>query len=330
MAKGKGTGKPPRNSARSLRSALVVVNAKAGTVRSRGPDAVKALVQEKLSPHYSPLDVVLADGDVLPDVRKARDGKTHDVIIAGGGDGTITSVASELLESGVVMGVLPLGTMNFFVQALGFSPVLETALDQLGASLERKVDVGVANERIFLHQVSFGLQPRMGRIREKIGYSSRLTKMLAGVRAFLLLAARPKLVRVIVDADGEVRRVKSPLLVISNNPLEGGEKPTLPASLEDGVVGIYALGPLSFGRVFRLGLDYLANRVVKNPAVEARTAGKVTVARTGWRQRRKISKGLLVTMDGEVMVLENPVTITIKPKSLTVLSPAAAEKPATA
>jgi len=90
MAKGRGTGRPPRNAARSLRSALVVVNAKAGTVRSRGADSVKALVQEKLSPHYSPLDVVLADGDVLPAVRKARDGKTHDVIIAGGGDGTIT------------------------------------------------------------------------------------------------------------------------------------------------------------------------------------------------------------------------------------------------
>lgn len=165
------------------------------------------------------------------------------------------------------------------MQALGFSPVLETALDQLGTLVERKVDVGVANERIFLHQVSFGLQPRMGRIRERIGYSSRFTKMLAGVRAFLLLAARPKLVRVIVDADGEVRRVKSPLLVISNNPLEGGEKPTLPASLEDGLVGIYALGPLSFGSVFRLGLDYLANRVVKNGG------GGDRRARSRWRAR---------------------------------------------
>lgn len=304
------------------RSALVVINRRSGTVRSRGPEAVQALVVEKLAGQFRPLTVELADGDVLPAVRAARDGKTHDIIIAGGGDGTITSVASELLGSDRVMGVLPLGTMNLFVQALGFSSVLEEALEQLAQSDVRQVDVGLANDRVFLHQISFGLQPRMARLRERIGYSSRLTKMLAAARAIVLLAARPKTVRVLVDADGEVRRVKTPLLILSNNPLGRSDKASLPVSLEGGVVGLYAIDRLSLGKVIRLGLDYLANRIDRNPAVDARTAGKVTVARASRRllRRKRKPKGLLASMDGEVLVIESPVTVSIKPRSLRVLA----------
>ncbi len=327
MGKGQGTRAPysrgrDGHDSPARRSALVVINGKSGTVRSRGAEAVKALVEESLRPHFHPLAVVLADGDILPDVCKARDGRTHDVIVAGGGDGTITSVASELLGTDRVMGALPLGTMNLFVQALGFSPVLEEALAQLGTAQPRDIDVGLANDRVFLHQISFGLQPRMARLRERIGYSSRLTKMLAAARAVIVLAARPKLVRVLVDADGEVRRVKTPLLIISNNPLGRNDKPSLPVSLETGVVGLYAIERFSLGTVIRLGLDYLGNRIGRSPVVDARTAGQVVVARASRRllRRKRKAKGLLASMDGEVLVIDSPVTVKVKPKALRVLA----------
>ena len=291
-------------------------------MRSRGADAVRMLVEERLAPHFNPLNVVLADGDILPAVRKARDGKSHDVVIAGGGDGTITSVAAELLGSDRVMGALPLGTMNLFVQALGFSPVLEEALAQLGSAVAKDIDVGLANDQLFLHQISFGLQPRMARLRERIGYSSRFTKMLAAARAVIVLAARPKMVRVLVDADGDLRRVKTPLLIISNNPLGRDNKPALPVSLEAGVVGLYSLERFSISNLIRLGLDYLANRIGNSPVVDARTASKVVVARASRRLLRRTRKvrGLLASMDGEVLVIDSPVTVTVKPKALRVLA----------
>ncbi len=299
-----------------------MINRKSGTVRSRGADAVRQLVEERLALRFHPLTVILADGDILPEVRRARDGKTHDVIIAGGGDGTITSVASELLGSDRVMAALPLGTMNLFVQALGFTPVLEEALDQLGTATPKDIDVGLANDQLFLHQISFGLQPRMARLRERIGYSSRFTKMLAAVRAVIVLAARPKMVRVLVDADGEMRRVRTPLLIISNNPLGRSDKPALPVSLKAGVVGLYALERFSVATVIRLGLDYLGNRIGRSPVVDARTAGKVVVARASRRllRRTRKARGLLASMDGEVLVIDSPVTVTVKPKALRVLA----------
>jgi len=307
---------------RGKRAALVLVNQKSGTVRSLGADQVSDLIRQILSPAFSPLDVVLCDGDIMPDLNKALAAKSHDIVIAGGGDGTIASAAGAIMGSALTMGALPLGTMNLFVQALGFSSTLEDALAQLAHSETAMVDVGEANGRVFLHQISFGLQPRMARLRERIGYSSRLTKMLAATRALIVLAARPKIVRVILQADGPPRRVKTPMLVVSNNQLGAASNVSLPVSLRGGVLGIYALEQYTLFALLRLALDYLADRLSSNSSVSTETATHVTIrSRQGRFSRKKKRRSLLASLDGEVVLLDSPVRIRIKPQSLKVLVP---------
>lgn len=93
-------------------------------------------------------------------------------------------------------------------------------------------------------------------------------------------------------------------------------------SLETGVVGLYAIERLSLGNVIRLGLDYLGNRIGRSPVVDARTAGQVVVARASRRllRRKRKARGLLASMDGEVLVIDSPVTVKVKPKALRVLA----------
>lgn len=303
--------------AASKRSALVLINRLSGTVRTRGPEEVRALVRDQLAPAFSQLDVELVEGDIMPALKKAVKSKSHDVVIAGGGDGTIASAAGELIGTGITMGSLPLGTMNLFVQALGFSATLEEALDELAEADEGMVDVGEANGRVFLHQISFGIQPRMARLREKIGYSSRLTKMLAAARALIVVAVRPKMVRVMMEHGGQTQRVKTPMLAVSNNPLGNEANPSLPVSLDGGTLGIYMLEQFSLSALLRLALDYLAGRIDANPAVNSDTAADVKIS----RRSRRGEKALQASMDGEVLLLESPVHVRIKPKSLKVLVP---------
>jgi YegS/Rv2252/BmrU family lipid kinase len=82
-------------------------------------------------------------------------------IIAGGGDGTINDVVNALINrkgiARATLGILPLGTANDFARGFGL-PV-----DDLGKALEvactgapRKIDVGKANDRLFLNVVSGG------------------------------------------------------------------------------------------------------------------------------------------------------------------------------
>ena len=302
-------------------SALVLINEKSGTVRSRGAENLRTLLETELAKTFSSVEVELFEGDIAPPLTKAIAARSHDVIFAGGGDGTIASAAGLLMDTDITMGALPLGTMNLFVQALGFSPVLEEVIKQFEISKTVHVDVGFANDRIFLHQVSFGLQPRMARLREKIGYSSRMTKMLAAARAFALLAMKPKTVSVNLSADGAVRRVKTPLLIVSNNPLGRDGHAALPLALDGGKLGLYVLNQFSFSSLFRLARDYLANRLIDNPAVEAQIVGQVEIGRRPLGKARKTKRAsLLSSMDGEVVLLESPVNIVIRPKALKILA----------
>jgi diacylglycerol kinase family enzyme len=306
-------------------SALVLVNRRSGTVRSRGADAVAALVRETLAGIFAPLEVELVDGDVAARAKEAVRSTSHDIIIAGGGDGSIASVAAEVMGSTVAMGVLPLGTMNLVAQALGFSPRLEEALEQFGAAEIQAIDVGMANNRIFLHQVSFGLQPRMAKLREKVGYRSRLGKMLGAARSLAILAMRPRMVRVNVLIDGEHLRVSAPLVAITNNPIGSDKHWSLQHRLDGGVLGYYALSDLSLPGLLRLAKAYMRNRLHDDDIVENRITQKVVLKRRplslGVRyNRHKMRKGILSSLDGEVTVLKNPVIIRILPKNLRVLA----------
>ena len=253
---------------------------------------VQKLVEEKLGSAFPGLAVKLFAGDIAPHIKAAVASGDVDVIIAGGGDGTISSAAGQLVGTKITLGALPLGTMNLFVQALGFSPKLEQALDELARAAPRPVDVGLVNGRAFLHQVSFGLQPRMAKLREKLGYRSRLTKMLASGRAMVMVALAPKAVRVNIDLDGEALRVSAPVVVVSNNPLGHAKNVSLPESLDAGVLGYYSIDEISVRLVLRLARDYLANRINRSDIINRRIGKIIQIqprARRfpGYRKNRK-------------------------------------------
>jgi diacylglycerol kinase family enzyme len=303
-------------------SCLVVINRRSGTVRTRGAEVVRDLVEGALADVFKPLTVALADGDVLPHIEKALKAGTADVIIAGGGDGTISSAAELVLKHGAILGALPLGTMNLFVRALGFSSVLEDALAQLKLARVQAVDVGIANDKLFLHQVSFGVQPRLARLRERMGYRNRFTKMLSGARALMTLAMAPRPVRVNVLVDNKHVRVTSPMIVISNNMLGAKHDASLPEKLDQGILGVYVLNDTSLRTLMKLARAYLLRRGMPETAIEQHASASLTVKRRPRRfsKVKKKRKALLSSMDGEVVLLKNPVHIEIKPKALRVLA----------
>jgi diacylglycerol kinase family enzyme len=308
----------------AMTSALVLINRKSGTVRSRGAAAVKALVQSKPAPVYGKLDVELFDGDIIPRAEVALKDRTHDIIVAGGGDGTIASLAGLLVGTDIIMGALPLGTMNLVVQALGFSPELEAALEQFADAAPNKIDVGTANDRVFLHQISFGLQPRMARLREKLGYRSRMGKMMGAARAYLTLAMRPKLVRININIDGEELRVSAPFVAITNNPIDLNRSWSVQHRLDSGVLGYYAVSDISLRSLLRLARSYLKNRLNDDDIFENRIAKAMTIKRRPRRIDFKKRKGILASIDGEVAVMGNPVSLGIKRGALRALSVRAA------
>jgi len=86
--------------------------------------------------------------------------KQTDVVIAAGGDGTVNAVARRLVNSGVPLIILPLGTANNLARTVGMEPTIECALETLSDPRERGLDIGVATgswgERFFSESAGAG------------------------------------------------------------------------------------------------------------------------------------------------------------------------------
>lgn len=295
----------------------VIVNRKSGTVRSMGEDTARAMVADALG---TEAEVLLVDGSgIEPAIRRlTRQGRVSRIIV-GGGDGTVASVAGLLAGSGIAMGILPLGTMNLMAKAIGLSTDPAQALQQLRQAEVRRVDAARVGGRLFLHHISFGIQPRILRIREKLGYSSRLTKMLAGLRALVSVFLKPQSQRLTLMVDGTRRDIKSPALVVSNNIYEDADW-LRQARLDQGLLGVLVLKPMSRLAFLRLALDLFRGRWRDNLNIAEEHARSVTIeiSRRRFGRRRR---SIWASIDGELSLLGLPVTITSEPGAVSMLTP---------
>jgi diacylglycerol kinase family enzyme len=290
----------------------VLVNGASGAGHGDG-DAAKLEAVLRAAGAEPRIEVV-ADGSAL--IAKARElaREKPERLVAAGGDGTISAVASVLAGTGVALAVLPLGTLNHFARDLGIPADLEAAARvALGANV-REVDVGEVNGRIFINNSGIGLYPAMVRRRERqrrrLGRGKWHAMLWAGYNA---LRAHPFL-DLALELGGAEHRRRTPFLFIGNNVYRmQGFDIGARERLDGGVLSLYLAH-----RTGRLGLVLLAvrallGRLYRGNEFEAATASRL---RIDARHRR-----LLVSRDGEVEPIELPLEYRIRPKALRVVVP---------
>lgn len=143
----------------------VILNAASG--KSDGSETVAEL-EKHLRPATGSMDILRArKGQDL--IRLAADAaKTHDVVIAVGGDGTQAAVAQALADhkGDTVMGVIPGGTFNYFARDLGVGDTPPEAIQTLLNARVQPVSVGDMNGKVFLNNISLGAYPEILEKRE--------------------------------------------------------------------------------------------------------------------------------------------------------------------
>lgn len=297
---------------------LVLVNHQAGFVLSTGADAIRTRIADRLK-DMGVVDVELVDGaEVVPRAARAIAQDSHQTIIVGGGDGTLSAVAQLAVGTRVTIGVLPLGTMNMVAKSLDLGSDFESALLALRTAKPRAVDVGDVNGRKFLHQVSFGIQPRAVRVRERIGFGSRLTKIVSTAAAFAAVMLRHRSLSLVCQMNGLVEKIKVPALAVSNN-IYADDRIAVSKQLDGGVLGVYRLTASHWKEYLRLVVSALRGHWQDARLVDAASTRQIRLA-----ARRHKGK-LLATVDGELVYLESPVNIRTEPKSLRMLVPQPAE-----
>jgi diacylglycerol kinase (ATP) len=256
------------------------------------------------------------------------------LIIACGGDGTISEVANGILSSGTnaELGILPSGTGGDFRRTLKIPSRTTEAAKILRAGRTRLLDVGsvtFTNEsgehdtRYFLGVASFGMSADViGRVKEA-GDSrqvAKLPKWLSGRLSFGLAMAetavksKPTRVAVQLDDDAERHVTVANLCIANARYFGGGMKIAPDAKLDDGKFDVISIGDIGAARILANAPRLYLGAHLSIPEVGHSLASKVTARPVNLDQRIEIE------IDGELPGYL-PATFQILPKSLRVRCP---------
>lgn len=107
------------------------------------------------------------DGRELADAVRTAASSNAEVVVVGGGNGSISTAAGVLAGGTKPLGVLPLGTLNHFAKDLGIPLTLDDAVETIARGHVRQVDVSEVNGRVFVNNSSIGLYPRAVAVRDQ-------------------------------------------------------------------------------------------------------------------------------------------------------------------
>jgi diacylglycerol kinase family enzyme len=297
-----------------MRGHLIVLNAASGRgIRSHVRDHIRALYAAAGVPAEIEL---VASGRSAGAAMRAAGARHPDVLVAGGGDGTVSAAAAVLAGTGIPLAVLPLGTRNHFARDLGVPLELDAAVAAAIGGVPRRIDVGEVNGEAFVNNASIGVYPAVVRLRQQYQGRGAGKWLPMAWAALAVTRRRPFLgVRLIVDGAPMLRR--TPFVFVGNNDYRmEGVRAAQRETLDGGALAVYVMNASGRRSLLWLAFQVLAGRTRELGELDHLHAAEVTVE----TRRRHIQ----VARDGEVTTMAAPLTFRIRPKALTVLVPAEA------
>ncbi|MEO6093972.1 MAG: diacylglycerol kinase family protein [Novosphingobium sp.] len=284
-----------------------MINRSGGTAASLG-DALAETITTAFAEAGARITLELLDADEMASALERHRGAP--VIAVGGGDGTIASAAAVLANSLTALAILPLGTRNHLARQLGVPLDLAEAAQSSVCGQRRRIDLGMAGERVFINNASFGLYTRFVRQREADDRSYWRATLSAAWNALRNVRAQYFTLRV----DGASSVIATPLLFIGNNeysmrPGQLGRR----ESLTEHQLSLYAVAAKHPGELIGL-----ATRALFGFAQPPRDFLEYGSAREVVIEGAGVIEG---TFDGEVAVLSLPLRLRTLPNALGVVTP---------
>lgn len=301
---------------------VAVLNRDGGTLRTTDLAAFCERSRQRLESAGHSVECRIVRGkDILAALDDAAADDAFDVLMVGGGDGTVSAAASAMIDKDKALAIVPAGTMNLFARSLRIPLTIDDAVAAYADGEVRLVDMASANGRPFVHQFSIGMHAEMIQLRERMTFGSRIGKIMATARASLSIVRNPPALDVLLQMGGSELVTRTTALGVSNNLYGEGHLPYADR-VDAGVLGIYLAVARERREIVRFLMNMARGRWRDNEQVEIHQADRVLV--------KVLSGGSNIScaIDGELYRLEDAITITMHPKALQVLVPAEAD-PAT-
>jgi diacylglycerol kinase family enzyme len=292
---------------------VIILNNRAGTASKRAD--VKLRVAELFGAAGIHPKIIVSDGtrNITALAREAASG-TEDTIVAGGGDGTVSSIAAVLASTEKTLGVLPLGTLNHFAKDLRLPLDLDGAVRTIVDRHVRPIDVGEVNGRVFVNNSSLGIYPHIVHRRVAEQMRLRMGKWPAFVWAAMRAFRRFPFLDLRIEVEGKTLRRQTAFLFIGNNEYDvTGFRIGARRHLDTGKLGLYLTH-----RVGRWGLIRLALRALLGHLSQEKDFERYLVEEAFIEMRRQV---VLVAADGEVKWMESPLHYRSRHGALRVIVP---------
>ncbi|MBA3609351.1 MAG: NAD(+)/NADH kinase, partial [Chthoniobacterales bacterium] len=143
----------------------VILNAGSGSHEARDSREILEKVFRESGKSFG---ISVAKGDQISRLAEEKAQSDCEILVAGGGDGTICSVAEAAREHGKTLGVIPLGTFNYFAKNLGIPLELEEAARVILEGESVQASVLDLDGRLVLNNSSIGIHPAVLLTRRKM------------------------------------------------------------------------------------------------------------------------------------------------------------------
>ena len=279
-----------------------IINPISGTGKQKG---IEDVIKRYLVFSY---DIVYTKkcGDATILSKKAIKDK-KDIVIAVGGDGTVSECSKALIGSNVAIGVIPCGSGNGFAYHIGMKRDIKKAILQLNISTLKTIDSCTANDERFVNVSGIGFDSHIANLfanNKKRGFFNYLKLIIKE------LSYQPEYYK--IEYNNTKKEVKAYLIAFANTSQYGNDFEISPfAKLDDGLINFVIVKAFSKWKIPFFLLKVAKGNVHLSKNVEIITSKEMSIE----------SKNRLVHLDGEPKELKSPIVVKVIPQTLKIFSP---------
>lgn len=234
------------------------------------------------------------------------------LIVACGGDGTINEVASCLINSSVVLGIIPIGSGNGLASNLKIPKNIEKAIALIKANAVSKIDVGRLNQHYFFSNTGIGIDAKVIMHYENSNERKLISYLKSSVKALRDLVYDNK---ISVHLNNETITTYPFLIFISNSNEMGYNVSLTPnASLQDGLLDVLIVSKMNKFKSLLFGLLILIKRHHLMKEAKSYQTNRIII-------QQSHASGFESQIDGEFIHIEgNEISVSLLEKSLRVIA----------
>jgi YegS/Rv2252/BmrU family lipid kinase len=236
------------------------------------------------------------------------------VIYAVGGDGTVHEIAKRLINTDLVLGILPTGSGNGLARHLSLPLEPRASLRACGGLRIETIDTATVNGMPFVNAMGIGFDAWIADAFSDAGTRGLQTYVRVALRGFARYACEDYEVTI----DGETMRRRAFVIAVANASQYGNNARIAPlASLQDGVLDVTLIEHASFFRMPILAAQLFAGSLHRARGVSTFRGQRITITR---------SAAGAAHLDGEPVMMQSSLAIEIVPRSLRVIVPESARR----